>query len=207
VRSHIIICGHSRAGTTLLHEIMRQSMPDWHFYEQERTFSRAEHDKVVTKRPLDVFKFEAIREYAKSNDVRVLLCIRDPRSILTSFHKSVPDDYFVDADYQYFVTRNRKTKTNPGLIAVHDAIMRMHNSELNTEIVRYEDTLKRPYTPGNTPPKMARALNGDRPIDASRLDAWRGHMDRLEDQFTRFPKLYDIMAEYGCDTDGFTFGR
>lgn len=186
----------------MLHEIMRQSMPDWHFYDAEKRFNKAAHDKVVTKRPLDVLRFDEIKEYANEVDVKVLLCIRDPKSLLTSFHKSVPDDYFYHADKQYFVKKNGSaTLSNPGLIPVHNAIMKMHNSDLDTEIVRYEDTLKRPYTPGKTPVKMSRALNGDRPIDTSRLEAWRDHMPRLKDQFSRFPKLYEIMDIYGYDID------
>jgi len=203
MRTHIVICGHSRAGTTLLHEVMRQSMPDWHFYDCEMPFDRAQHDKVVTKRPLDVMKFSDLQEYAENVDLKILLCIRDPKSMLTSYHKSVPGDYFYHADKQYFVPKaGRPSLTNPGLIPVHNAIMRLHQSDLNTEIVRYEDTLKRSYAPGQTPEKMARALNGDRPIDTSRIEAWKEHIPRLKNQFSQFPKLYEIMETYGYDIDG-----
>lgn len=202
MRTHIIICGHSRAGTTLLHEIMRQSMPDWHFYDRETPFRAATHDKVVTKRPMDVLRFRELRDYSKEVDLKVLLCIRDPKALLTSYHKSVPNDYFYHADKQYYVPKSgRPILRNPGLIPIHNAIMRLHESEIPTEIVRYEDTLKRPYVAGQAPEKMTRALNGDRPIDTSRLEAWRNHMPRLKDQFSRFPKLYKIMDIYGYDID------
>jgi hypothetical protein len=178
-------------------------MPDWHFYNSEKAFRHATHDRAVTKRPLDVFKLKELREYAQDVELKVLLCIRDPKAMLTSFHKSVPDDYFYHADKQYFVPRNGPpVLTNPGLIQVHKALMKMHNSELDTEIIRYEDTLKRPYTPGKTPKSMSRALNGDRPMDTSRLEAWKDHMPRLKDQFSRFPELYDIMDEYGYEYEG-----
>jgi len=198
MRQQIIICGHSRAGTTLLHEMMRQKMPDWTFYDSERPFDAAEHDRVVTKRPLDVFRLEELRAYSRRHHVEVILCIRDVRSLLTSRHPSVPGDYFYHADAQYLVHGNGSaTLSNPGLLATHYAIKAMHDSDLRTMVVRYEETLQRAYEPGGAPPDLAVALNGDREIDRSRIDGWRDHVPRLRDQFGRFPALYDVQRHYG----------
>jgi hypothetical protein len=206
MKKHIIICGYSRAGTTLFYQIKRQEMDTkkWKFFDEERTFSKAGNNNfVVTKRPLDVFKFEKIQKYSKKVDVEILLCIRDPRSMLTSFHKSVPDDYFIDADYQYLVTKSKSpSKTNPGLIPIYYAIDRFLNSNLKTKLIKYEDVvLNKKYTPGQTPENLRRALNGDRELDKSRISAWKQHLPRLKEQFSKFPKLYDIMEDYGYDLE------
>ncbi len=208
MRQHIVICGHSRAGTTLLHEVLRQELSDdgWQFYDQERTFEAADqsHRKVVTKRPLDVFKHQQLKRYAEQVDLRVLLCIRDPRSMLTSYHQSVPNDYFYHADHQYRVGRRDARLVNPGLLPVHHALMAIHGDpSIPSEIARYEDTLDRSYRPGSTPAGMARALNGDREMDRSRLDAWQDHWPRLVDQFTRYPELFYVMHEYGYSLENF----
>lgn len=205
---HVVICGHSRAGTTLLHEVMRQAWQGsgWQFYDEERPFEAVGQGarKVVTKRPLDVFKHRALREYADRVNLLVLLCVRDPRSLLTSKHAAVPGDYFYHADAQYQIGDGSARLINPGLLAVHDALMALHNDPaIKTEVVNYEDTLEEHYRPGSTPPALAAALNGDREIDRSRVDAWRDHWPRLVDQFTRYPRLFEVMRAYGYSLKNF----
>jgi hypothetical protein len=228
-RHHIVILGHSRAGTTLLHEVLRASLDGFAFLDRETSFARVPPDgpdRIVTKRPLDVFLADALPMAARTRPVSVLACVRDPRALLTSRHVSVPGDYFYHADRQYFSPEGRvPTLTNPGLIPVHRAIRRLEMGDWGPRIsvsrVRYEDVLTDPESvqamlerdhglrfhtplasvqPGpETPGKLARALNGVRARDPSRIAAWRApdHSARLRDQFTRFPELHRIMAEYG----------
>ena len=47
----------------------------------------------------------------------------------------------------------------------------------------------------------AAAMNGLRPLDTSRLQKWRRpeHRDRIIDQFTRFPELFDVVTGLGYE--------
>jgi hypothetical protein len=227
-RHHLIICGHSRAGTTLLFEMLRQALHGYAFPDRETSFVAVPPDgpaRIVTKRPLDVFRLDRLAEAARRRRVSVLLALRDPRGLLSSRHAAVPGDYFYHADRQYFVPPDGPPRlVNPGLLSVHDAIRRAEAAALPPGVtlsrLRFEDLLGDPgavgttlrarhglplarslagLSPANPPPSLARALNGARPLDPDRVGAWRapGHAARLSDQFRRFPKLFAVMADGG----------
>jgi hypothetical protein len=150
----------------------------------------------------------------------------DPRSLLISRHKSVQNDYFYHADFQYFLPKGKApTLTNPGLLPTHAAI-RMFRAALAkkqwmSHVVAYEKLIQDPdmmqkqisqtlrlafhrrfseinLAAVDLPMKVA-ALNGVRQLESSRLLAWRRseYRMRIRDQFTRFPELFRVMREMG----------
>ncbi|MGE0162083.1 MAG: hypothetical protein AB7S71_03005 [Dongiaceae bacterium] len=152
--------------------------------------------------------------------------IRDIRSIVTSFHQSVPNDYFIGFDRQYFIDHDNGTAslTNPGIVQIHNAIARTwQRRDLVKIILRYEDILRdmetiqgqlgtvigfdyrgsfRDFYKHETPLGLERALNARRPPDPENIEAWRSerHRDRIRDQFTRCPQLLELLRIYGYET-------
>jgi len=214
---HIVILGQSRSGTTLFYSLLRDNVLNYKFYETELSAKSVDKgiDNVVTKRCLDVF--ETIKLEPKER-YRFIAMIRDPRSVLTSKHTSVPTDYFCDWDLQYQVSENRVVKRIPGYIPIYNALRTLKDVLL----VRYEDMILYPeelqrglstifgfeysgsfrdYGIKDQPDHFKLALNGVRPLDNSGFNSWRKHPDRIKDQFNRCPQLFDILIEYGYESD------
>ena len=123
---HVVICGFSRSGTTLLYNLLLNSVRNFAFLDSEvPALSRIGDDDLVTKRPLDIFNVEMIAQQKASRnlDVRFLIMVRDPRDLLLSRHKQVPDDYFMDADHCYFLGKDRISKTNPGVLPTYEKLL------------------------------------------------------------------------------------
>jgi len=195
----IVVCGFCRSGTTMLYNMLRTTVYGYAFFDKEAPgASVADDAKVITKRPIDIFW---------QTDRRRIICIRDPRAVLTSQHWSAPGKYFCDAD--------RDRNGRPGLLRQWRAIQ-----QLEGERVQYEELVRDPQTvqarlgrrlglsyvghfadfwKHRTPERLEKALNGRRPLDKGH--DWRDHMPRLRDQFARFPELHDCMADLGYAGD------
>jgi len=193
----IIHCGFCRSGTTLLYNMLRTTVRGYRFFDREKPGAQvADDDRVITKRPLDVFW--------ASGRPRII-SVRDPRAILTSQHWSHPGEYFCGAD--------RDLNGMPGLLPQWQAIQ-----ELDGGVVRYEELVRDPATvqsrlgerfgfeyvghfadfwKHDTPDMLTRTLNGKRPIDSGH--DWRDHMPRLRQQFDRWPELHGVVEGLGYE--------
>ncbi len=231
-RSRLVVTGYPRSGTTLVYQMLRRSLLDVATLDDEAPVrpSLAEGPPhLATKRPLDVFEMpELIADAPADLDLKVVIMIRDLRAVVTSIHRSVPDDYFIGYDHQYFVPPEGSPRyVNPGVIAIHTAIARTlqaKSDRVRVMVVRYEDLLKAPealqerlartfglryrdwfanFAAADAPPPLALALNGVRALDPSRRDAWREpkHAARIRDQFTACPQLFSLLKQYGYTDD------
>lgn len=226
---HVFVCGYSRSGTTMFYNMLRTTVTNFRFLERERparTVIATSPDDHVTKRPLDIFDIDNIlAANVLRKRVFCIILIRDIRSIVTSFHQSVPNDYFIGFDHQYFVGDGAASYTNPGILQIHGAIAHTwQRRDLAKIILRYEDVLNdtdtiqaqlgkaigfeyegsfRDFHTHETPVGLERALNVRRAPDVDNIDAWRAprHRARIEDQFTRCPQLFDLLKHYGYETD------
>jgi len=195
--SSVVVCGFCRAGTTLIYNLLRATVTNFRTYPHESTAK--EPAGWITKRPLDIFRdlpgFERI------------VMVRDPRSVITSEHWNHRGHYFVSAD--------ACREGTPGLLEQHRAMR-----ELDGERVFYEELTQDPdslqsrlgerfgfeyegvfsdHPHGSIPSSLSKALNGVRPIDSGH--DWRDHPERIADQFTRFPELFDVLVELGYERD------
>ena len=231
-KKHIAIMGQSRAGTTMFYNMMRGSLQGFQFLEHEQTAAQTiknPRGSFCTKRPLDVF---AMQEILDGNLVRkeldVILCVRDPRSLLTSKHKAVPDDYFMDADKMYFIDQARGVaqKTLPGLLVVDQQIRAILDQQeafgYRVFLLRYEDLVANPdqvqtalseqmgyrfsgsfsdFHKAAIPEQLAGPLNGIRPVDQDNAVKWQDESKRkrLIEQFSKFPGLFNILQAYGYE--------
>ncbi|SDI77610.1 hypothetical protein [Alloyangia pacifica] len=228
---HIVIAGQSRSGSTLFYNMLRNTLQGFGMFDTERPAAGVLHlpGNQCTKRPFDVFDLPRIMQANQGRKRIDLICmLRDPRDILTSRHKAVPDDYFVGADKCYFVPEGRTpTFTAPGLLPVHEASMRISGSGLFPQgvfFLKYEDLVTEPeavqqmlseglgltfngrfsdFHKASIPTGLQGPLNGIRAIDVSRQRKWQApeHRARIIEQFSRFPVLHDILYQLGYEED------
>ena len=177
--------------------MLRTTVTNYRFLEHE---ARADQvtGNTITKRPLDI--------YESYPNKQAIVLVRDPRSVLTSKHWSDPRAYFVSAD---------KCLHHLGLLAMWEAVKAKPGYRL-----RYEDIVSDPdalqadigkkfgleysarfsdFHKAEIPKRLERPLNGIRPVDSGH--DWRDHMPRIEEQFTKFPKLFDVLIEMGYEKD------
>lgn len=229
---HVVIAGQGRAGTTLFYNMLRHTLRGLKMVDSEVPAGAYLHlrESYCTKRPFDIFDMPRIVAAGQAAGKRVdlIASVRDPRDLVTSKHKSVPDDYFVGADHCWFAPKGRKpTFTAPGVIPIHNAIVQAVNSGIFPEgafVLKYEELVEDPeriqklladnlglqfegkFSDFHTqaiPEDLSRALNGVRPVEKGRVQKWRRpeHRDRIIDQFTRFPDLHKIVVGFGYEKD------
>ncbi|EPX78080.1 hypothetical protein [Salipiger mucosus] len=229
---HIITAGYGRAGTTLFYNMLRHTLKGGFELPEKEVPAMQWIDKpgnFCTKRPFDIFEIPNIlQKNAGRKRVDLIISLRDPRDMLVSFHKSVPDDYFVSADYCYFSPKGRTpTKTAPGIIPTQDAIAKIATSGLfpnGVFLLKYEDLVANPENikeklsagldlefEGNfsdfhtqaIPEDLSRALNGVRPVQKEEIPKWKKpeHRERIIEQFTSFPELHDILIALNYEKD------
>jgi len=118
-QTHVVLCGLPRSGSTMLYAMMRASGHDAQFPPREGAALRmiGEDGNYVTKRPLDVFEIDRILDSnARGKNIKIVLTLRDPRSIVVSRHASYPYQPFIGFDQSLFVEPDWISFTNPGLL-------------------------------------------------------------------------------------------
>jgi len=216
----------------MFYHMLRSTVKGYKFMDEEVPAERLvgrDHKNRITKRPLDLFNLDQIH---KNNRYRkrlsLIILIRDIRSVLTSFHSAVPDDYFIGYDHQYFINRatGENSYRNPGVLPIHEALVQaMSNPNFDKKIIlKYEDILTSPdrqqaflgeelglmygddfknFHEHAIPQHLTRQLNTVRKVDTSRIESWKKpeHAQRIRSQFTRCPALFDILIQYGYEKD------
>lgn len=188
--------------------------------------------RIITKRPLDVFELDAIaRDIGRLRELQFVVSIRDPRDLVTSRHVSVPSQYFQGADYQFFVSHGVKALINPGIIACYDALSKAEEEgTLPVLRVRYEEIVTapeeirhrlrrltgfpfdRPFADFHTsavPTALSIQLNGIRPPRPGSAPAWSEaqRLARAHRQVTQFPVLEEIAVRWGYPAFGEVIDR
>lgn len=211
-----VICGFSRSGTTLLYLLLKEHVQGVVFFDAEASALRLPPmtgPDVCTKRPHDILKLAEIRE--RHPDVRVVICIRDPRDILVSRHAKDPSVYAVSCDHSMFWDAEGKgTPTGPGLVETWRAFV--HARKVAT-VIRYEDLTTDPkgvlrslgrvckwkhrvladgWAP-SPPEGLVEPLNGIGPVTTDRVGAYQRDLPRIREQMAQFPELTYILQHMG----------
>jgi len=195
--------------------MMRGSVVGYRFYDKEMQAREAygEHSKEskVTKSSDDVFDAILIREQIP--DVGFIVCVRDPRAVLTS---SVDgrSGFRVDWDLCY---HNRGNPTI-GLLGFDKAIRNMDDYFL----CRYEDLVSDPmrmqeeigqyfelsydgwfkdFHMHDIPEPLRVRLNGVRPVSTDKINQWRERPVRIYDQFSQCHELFDLLEYWDYKTE------
>ena len=219
---HIVICGFPRSGSTLLLQMLIHAVSNYDIPDREfKALNYLCDGNCITKRPGDIFEIDNI---LNNKDIEIIIITRDIRSIMTSFLLSPvisdpTDVYFIGYDS---VSRSHPEADNCGIKHYHEAINYTKN-KYNVYEVRYEELITNHeklqeemgvkfgleykgnfvdfYKRKNINDATNLMLNGLRPLDFTRLSSWKKHKDRIVEQFTEFPALFDILIEQGYEQD------
>ena len=216
LEKHVVICGFPRGGTTLLQAILETCISGTKSFGREidglsaaMLFLR-NHSIMISKRPGDIFLIDKIRTHYSTRSPRpkFIILIRDPRSVLTSFHYT---------SSSYYVSVNRWRSIYSQYLSVKELadIFVLRFEELVMDIdgiqsalgsfleygfdLSFSDFYKRvPDT------FQSSALHSVRPIDPSTISKWKDprHYDRLRKLLEHeMPELPQRLIELKYERD------
>lgn len=221
MRHHVVIAGYPRSGTTLLYNMLRETVKGYQTFDREMKASEARRQAIqgciISKRPTDVADAPELKR--RYPDIQFILCIRDPRCVLVSEHDHARGYYKISWDKALKTNRRKGIMgTSPGLIERHYRVLQVPNPV----VVYYEDLVRDPEMEQNKlswlfgfrytgsflnvhnerpPERLALQLNGVRPPETSRIAAWREHPRRIQEQFAECPQLFDLLKFWGYESD------
>jgi len=151
-KTHILVTGFPRSGTSLFYNMLCSSLEDFAFddWEIPALDTLWRYENHVTKRPFDLF---ALDDIVAANVHRkrliVIAAIRDLRDITTSIHAMAPDVYLIGHEGCYELggtfPNYERPFTGPGIGAFHEALTRWrHSAEIELQMLRYEDLVADP---------------------------------------------------------------
>jgi len=222
---HIIVAGYPRAGTTLLYNMLRETVKGYETFDKEMKSEKARQvatkNNIISKRPTDISDAPQLKQ--NFSDIQFIVCIRDPRSVLVSKHDHAPGQYKIGWDHAL------KTNAKKGVVGKAPGLIERHNKVLqiprpifvfyedlvqnpNQEQVRlreligfeYQDEFKNVHKEA-PPQKLALQLNGIRGPETSRIKAWKDHPERIYQQFNECPTLFNIVEYWGYEPDSSWF--
>ncbi len=228
---HIVIAGQGRAGTTMFYNMLRGTLLGFTMPDKEDTAHSyvGKDGNFVTKRPFDIFEIpNLLNRLQGKKSLDLIITMRDPRDLLLSKHKRVPDTYFVSADKCWFIPPNVKPRfIGPGILPIHLAITSIINSGIFPQgvmVLKYEDLIANPegikeilaeslglefvgdfsdFHKNDIPEGLTGPLNGVRPVEKPKGEKWKKeeYRGRIIDQFTRFPELHAVLTSFGYETN------
>ncbi len=216
LRTHVVVCGFPRAGTTLLTLMLQVAYGRAKAFPKERAALRVayrtdrDHPLMLSKRPDDIFYLEQLRAVYRyrSSNVRFLLMMRDPRAVLTSEHASAPGRYYVSparwrAIYDQ-VWANRAASDClmvrfedmvEDIATVQHAVARFIGLEPDVPFDRFLDSVPVGF--------RTTALNGLRGLDTAAIQKWRQprHIARIAALLNECSELPKVLIDTGYEQD------
>jgi hypothetical protein len=165
---------------------------------------------MITKDPFDVFSLDEIRAFYATRQAkpRFIVTVRDPRAILTSIHANRPGGYYVrPCEILAYCEHVRYAQQFDDVLTVEyrDLVLQPAQVERSlTEFIGWH--VHSPFDQFHTvasPDFDSGALNGLRPLDPRRLDAWKQdkHRDRIRQILRELPGLPEYLIETGYESD------
>ncbi len=218
LRTHVVVCGFERSGSTLLQLQIETCVSDARTFGTEMSAAWVRHvitnrAFLITKAPWDIFNIDRIRElYAlRRPDVRFIVTVRDPRTVLTSVHEKIrggPDGYFLDPPrWIHYYDHLRYAQQFDDVLTVEYEDLVCRPAEVQhrlTDFIGWHVHLPFDQFHTNVPREFVQVhLNGLRPLDRSRVDAWRQdrHRERLRRVLCEVPALPEYLIEMGYERD------
>lgn len=216
LQQQLVICGFPRSGTTLCQLMLESCTADIGSAGRERRalqigrFGSRRHESFVSKRPKDLFLIPEIAEWYQARGIRVqfLVMHRDPRSILTSRHFSAPAEYYFSPSlWKQYRPHWKWACQRPDVLSLSYEQLVRDPDRCQRSILEFTGwTASRPFSAYHQQVPAGfdhRALNGLRPVETSRIDAWRaaGHFRRIADILNAVPELPQLLMEDGFEAD------
>ncbi|PKD43273.1 putative nucleotide-diphospho-sugar transferase [Rhodohalobacter barkolensis] len=146
---HIIICGPDLRGSSILHDVIRNCTSSINFSSKKNISALDTQSlfkkSILTYEPTDLFSVNEIDDLlSKFRNLKFIVIIRDPRSLLTEVHPDIPWQYFQSWDYGFYIEPNQSF-TRPGVGKAFNEIERLKEAgKFQFKIIRYEDFLEKP---------------------------------------------------------------
>ena len=220
---HIVVCGPSRAGKTIVKELL-SALPRGKIYAplgEDGALAVAGRvaDLYVTHSCFDVLRYqEIIAAIGEIRDVYFVVMVRDPRALIATRKSHSPKNYQQGYDYQSMgPIHGKKSYSNIGVVDLLLGAQRLE-SELpqSCSLVRYEDLVKDPERVvselllacdlGNArtgsldviPPLVKKAIS-DAALHQMELDIWLlpQHRERVLRQLHLSPELEELAIALG----------
>jgi hypothetical protein len=217
LRTHIHICGYPRSGTTLLLLMMEYALPRARHFGREisawraATFERRNHEVVISKCPLDIFRIHRVRNFYKGRRAkfRPIILIRDPRDALTSHHFSTGKErYFQDLDQWKEVTQYvQRYRNDPEVLLLRYEDLVSDPDAIQAKIDAFTgEASERRYADAHKEERKdfdGGPLNGVRPVDRRGIARWRRpqHRQRVEHVLREVPDFPQILIDLGYEHD------
>lgn len=217
LRTHILICGFPRSGTTLLQLMLENGLPSSRHFGREvggwraATYCWRNHELLISKVPHDVFRLDPLRNFyaGRAASLRIILMVRDPRDVLTSVRKmGGPPGYVVGPErWRRHYRAFRRERLAPDVLEVRYEHLVRHPADEELRIEQFTgERAKVPFEAFHTirrPDFDTSTLNGLRPLDQSPLDRWARpqHRARMERVLEDLPELPGALIELGYEQD------
>lgn len=218
LRTHVLICGCPRSGSTMLQLMMEAALPKARIFRREIHGWRAatsrlrNHAVMITKRPRDIFELDRVQRLYRDRraELRTIITIRDPRDALTSGHaRSLRRRpyHFKIGGWRRLYPYLMRYLHDPGVLIVRyeDLVSELDAVEARIEAFvgeRIEHSFSEFY---RAVPRDfdTRALNGVRPVDARTVGRWKmpEHNARIEEILREVPEFPRQLVALGYESD------
>jgi len=216
LRTHVVICGFPRSGSTLLLLMAETAFPHARTYHQEKTGIKAARQfwpgrasLMITKRPNDIFWVDEIRGFyrARQTAVRFIVTARDPRAVLTSTHEEQAGYYVTPERWRAMFAHFEYVRRAPDVLTVdfNDLVRQPQTvQERLTTFIGWEAAASFEQFHARIPTDFdTAALNGVRPLDPRVIDRWKGpqHRERVRQILQALPELPEVLMDLGYEDD------
>jgi len=221
LEGHLVICGFPRSGTTLLQLMVQTAVPTVRAFGRERSGlgvaqnhwpKAGQEPYLITKRPDDIFWIDEIRDfYARLGTrtrARFVICVRDPRAVLTSRHELNKSAYWVSIERWRAIfehLRWAEGATDVHVLDYSDIVTRIADvQQLMTGLMGWPVSASFSDFHKHVPDDFdTKALNGIRSLDPATLRRWSApeHADRIRYLLNDMPELPERLIEMGYEPD------
>ena len=207
-RTHVHIVGCHRSGTTLMMELMAAcyAFDDRAVHERSLFDCGPRMGTYLSKKPPDTIRIGRIFE--QDDRVFVIAMVRDPRAVITSRHPSRPDVFFSGfARWLDYIEEIERKREHPRWLVVRYEDLLRDPASVQSRIDARFGFLRRrgrfeQYPEGVDASDLAvESLNGIRPFDTERIDAWRDELPRVKGQLEAHPEMARHLIALGYEPD------
>lgn len=217
LRTHILICGFPRSGTTLLQLMLENALPQARRFGREvagwraATYAWRNHPVVISKVPHDLFRLGPLRNFyvRRRAALKIILMQRDPRDVLTSQRKTGgPVGYCVSCERwrAYFKAFLSERDTEDCLVVRYEDLVGDPDRQQERIEKFTGEAMCLPFSGFHTtrrPDFRTDTLNGLRPVETSLVARWRRdeHRRRVEHVVQNLPELPRALVELGYEPE------
>jgi len=207
--TRIHITGCPRSGTTLMMELMRTCFENDGYCQHEMSIFEqppGHPNLFFSKQPSDIRRVKPLLYFDRN--LHIINMVRDPRSVISSIHKSFPDIYF--CNYRVWNECNIKGKQllhHPRFMQIRYEDLSQSADDVQIAINEFFPFLTKKYnfsdyhSIAHPSDESDSAMGGVRKISSNRILSWKNHLPRVKYEYERFPELADILIELGYELD------